>query len=119
MEFIESPIFTKIVKDYLQEDEYAELQRSLEQKPDAGALIPGTGGFRKLRWKDQSRGKGRRGGLRIIYYHFASDNQIWFMTLYGKNEITDLSEREKRLLRNAIQSELAMRKSQHGKRSQG
>ena len=57
--------------------------------------MQGTGGFRKLRWADARRGKGRRGGLRIIYYHFLSDHQIWFMTLYNKDEASDLTAQQK------------------------
>jgi len=56
-----------------------------------------TGGFRKLRWSNPRRGKGRLGGLRIIHYHFASDRQIWLMTLYDKDECSDLTPTEKRL----------------------
>jgi len=84
MEFIEAPAFTRYVSEYL-DDGYRKLQRELAGNPDLGDLIPGTGGFRKLRWADARRGKGRRGGLRIIYYYFLSAQQIWLMTLYGKN----------------------------------
>lgn len=111
MEFIEAPAFTRVVRDYLQDQDYAELQRRLEYQPDAGDLIPGTGVFRKLRWQDPRRGKGRRGGLRIIYYYFLSDQQIWLMTIYGKDEAVDLTAGEKKLLRAAIKDELAMRAS--------
>ena len=72
--------------------------------------MPGTGGFRKLRWRDSGRGKGKRGGLRIIYYHLTSDHQIWFVTIYGKDETTDLTVEEKRILKRAIQTELAARR---------
>jgi len=70
--------------------------------------MPGTGGFRKARWADVRRGKGRRGGLRIIYYHFKSDSQ-WLMTLYGKDEASDLTAKEKKALQAAIESELGAR----------
>lgn len=75
MEFIEAPAFTRHVADYLTDDQYRELQRQLAETPEKGDLISGTGGFRKLRWSDQRRGKGRRGGLRIIYYYFRADEQ--------------------------------------------
>jgi hypothetical protein len=110
MEFFEAPAFTKFVKNYLEDDHYADLQRRLEQEPEAGDLIPGTGGLRKLRWRDRSRGKGVRGGLRIIYYYFLSDFQIWLLTIYDKDEAADLSATEKKLLRQAIESELENRK---------
>jgi hypothetical protein len=67
MEFIEAPLFTKMLPDYLGDDEYRELQLYLTVQPEAGELMPGTGGLRKLRWADQRRGKGKRGGLRVIY----------------------------------------------------
>jgi mRNA-degrading endonuclease RelE of RelBE toxin-antitoxin system len=70
MEFIETPAFTRHVSDYLAEDQYRQLQNELAGNPERGDLMPGTGGFRKLRWADPRRGKGRRGGLRIIYYYF-------------------------------------------------
>lgn len=67
--------------------------------------MPGTGGFRKLRWKDPQRGKGSRGGLRIIYYYFPAAQQIWLMTLYGKDETADLTPEEKKALKRAIETE--------------
>ena len=59
-------------------------------------MMPGTGGFRKMRWPDVRRGKGRRGGLRIINYYFKSDHQIWLMAVYDKDEALDLITEEKR-----------------------
>ena len=117
MEFIEAPVFSRLVADYLNDDDYALLQRRLGENPLAGDLIPGTGGFRKLRWPDPRRGKGKRGGLRIIYYHFLSDYQIWLLTLYNKDEVADLSTNEKKLLRQSIEVELRSRrkKSPRGK----
>ena len=72
-------------------------------------VMPGTGGFRKMRWADPERGKGRRGGLRVIYYCFETDRQIWLITLYGKNEANDLSPAEKKALKAAIESETRQR----------
>jgi hypothetical protein len=109
MEFIESPAFSRSLPDYLGDESYRELQNSLVADPDIGDLMPATGGFRKMRWRDARRGKGRRGGLRIIYYHFAYDEQIWLMTIYGKNEASDLTAKEKKALRAAIESELEAR----------
>lgn len=74
-------------------------------------LMPGTRGFRKLRWADPKRGKGRRGGLRIIYYFFVTDQQIWLMTLYDKDEAADLTPKEKRMLKDAIETELRARQA--------
>jgi len=71
--------------------------------------MTGTGGFRKIRWADARRGKGTRGGLRIIYYHFLSDHQIWFMTLYDKDEAADLTPTQKKTLKAALEVELEAR----------
>jgi hypothetical protein len=109
MEFVEAPAFTRFLKDYLNDDQYFALQHLLTQNPALGDLMPNTGGFRKLRWADQRRGKGRRGGLRIIYYHFPSDHQIWLMTVYGKDEAGDLTAAEKKALQAAIAAELKSR----------
>lgn len=73
--------------------------------------MPGTGGCRKLRWEDRRRGKGKRGGLRVIYYYLVNEMQIWLLTLYGKDEAVDLSAREKRLLKAAIEQEMRRRRS--------
>ena len=72
--------------------------------------MPGTGGFRKLRWEDARRGKGRLGGLRIIYYLLTADCQVWFFTIYDKSEATDLSQDEKHALKLAIDAEVAQRR---------
>ena len=109
MEFIEAPAFTRNLSKYLDDDEYRTLQAELAANPELGDVMPGTGGFRKMRWADARRGKGRRGGLRIIYYHFQSDCQIWLMTAYDKDEASDLTVKEKKALRTAIESELAAR----------
>ncbi len=118
MEFIEAPAFARYVSDYLADDEYRELQNQLANNPDLGDLMPGTGGFRKLRWRDPRRGKGRRGGLRIIYYYFLADQQIWLMTLYDKNEATDLTPKEKKALKSAIEAELHARQAKRLARDQ-
>ena len=73
--------------------------------------MPGAGGFRKLRWADPRRGKGRRGGLRVIYYYFLSDWQIWLVAIYDKNQAQDLTPAEKRALKDAIADELDARKA--------
>lgn len=78
--------------------------------PELGDVMPGTGGFRKLRWQDSRRGKGKRGGLRIIYYYLTADHQVWFFTLYDKDEADDLTAEEKKLLKQAIQNELNARR---------
>lgn len=97
MIFIETPIFTEDVANLLSEDEYRALQNSLAENPDAGDVIQGTGGLRKARWGAQ--GKGKRGGVRIIYYHIVSAYQIRLILIYQKGAKDDLSEDEKKMLR--------------------
>jgi hypothetical protein len=111
MIFIEAPAFTRHLSGYLDDEQYRELQTRLAANPELGDLMPGTGGFRKLRWADARRGKGRRGGLRVIYYYFSSVQQIWLMTLYDKNEAADLTPQEKKALKAAIEAEVAARRS--------
>jgi putative transcriptional regulator len=114
MEFIEAPASTRHLSDYLSDDEYRAVQEELGTNPELGDLMPGTGGFRKMRWADARRGKGRRGGLRIIYYHFKSDHQIWLMTVFDKDEASDLNPKEKKALKTAIEGELAAASRQTG-----
>ena len=111
MEFIEAPAFTRRVSVYLTDDGYRKLQNHLAANPELGDLMPGTGGFRKLRWADPTRGKGRRGGLRIIYYYFWADRQIWLMALYDKDEASDLTPKEKTALKGAIENEARARQA--------
>ena len=85
MEIIETSIFTKLIYSYLTDDEYLGLQGYLIKYPDAGRVVPGSGGVRKLRWT--SAGKGKRGGVRVIYYFKKRDNEIWMLTIYGKSQV--------------------------------
>ncbi len=70
VEFIEASLFTRLLPEYLTDDEYAQLQLHLANDPEAGDVIPGTGGFRKVRWGDPRRGQRKTRGLRVIYYLF-------------------------------------------------
>lgn len=88
MEFIETSIFTKLIYTYLTDDEYVGLQGFMLKHPEAGKIVPGSGGVRKLRWA--SAGKGKRGGLRVIYYFKKQDNEIWMLTIYGKSEVENI-----------------------------
>ncbi len=92
MEFVEAPGFTALLRRYLDDDEYRSLQVFLAGQPHAGDVMPGTGGFRKLRWGDPRRGKGKR------------------------DEMADLSPAEKRLLKKAIEAELAQRAGRRSRR---
>jgi mRNA-degrading endonuclease RelE of RelBE toxin-antitoxin system len=111
VEFVEAPLFTRLLKNYLDDDGYHLLQLTLAQNPGFGAVIQGTGGFRKARWSDEKRGKGKRGGLRVIYYCFEKENLVWLLTIYDKSEMEDLSQHQKRLLRTAIEREKRARKT--------
>jgi mRNA-degrading endonuclease RelE of RelBE toxin-antitoxin system len=84
MIFIETITFTKLLSKYLTDDEYRVLQWHLLLNPEAGDLVRGSGGVRKVRWAQ--KGKGKRGGIRIIYFWKKSNNEIWLLTLYSKNE---------------------------------
>src|SRR3989338_11253786 len=105
MEFVEAPVFTRCLPGYLDDDAYRTFQALLAANPDLGDVMPGTGGFRKVGYADPRRGKGRRGGLRIIYFYFESERQIWLMTLYGKDEASGLTAKEKQALKGAIDLE--------------
>jgi hypothetical protein len=84
--------FTRLVSEFIDDENYAKLQISLAKKPGSGKVIPGGGGIRKLRWAGS--GKGKRGGLRIIYYWRMSANQIWMLFAYPKNEQEGLDASE-------------------------
>ena len=88
MEFIETSFFTKYVYEYLSEDEYSGLQSYLLQYPEAGKVVPGSGGVRKVRWG--MAGKGKSGGVRVIYYFKRQDDEIWLLTIYSKNEVENI-----------------------------
>lgn len=84
MVFVETTAFTRYVGHYLTDDEYLGLQMFLVERPDAGQIIRGTGGVRKLRWA--AAGKGKSGGVRIIYFWQVSKDKIWMLTIYSKSE---------------------------------
>jgi mRNA-degrading endonuclease RelE of RelBE toxin-antitoxin system len=81
--FVETKLFTKLVEEYLSDEEYGALQQALVANPEAGDVIPGSGGVRKLRWSVAGRGK--RGGIRVIYYLRSRQGQVWMLTLHAKN----------------------------------
>ena len=81
--FIETRFFSQLVGEYLSDDEYASPQKTLVANPQAGPLIPGSGGVRKIRWA--VRGRGKRGGVRVIYYAKIREGVIWMLTIYPKN----------------------------------
>jgi hypothetical protein len=97
MVFIETPIFTADVCALLSDEEYAALQQHLVAQPNAGPVIAGTGGLRKIRWA--VAGKGKRGGTRVIYYHVVAQAQIRMILIYRKGIKDGLTPKEKTVLR--------------------
>lgn len=97
MVFIESAVFTRQVGELLTDEEYTGLQWHLALDPKVGEVIRGTGGLRKVRWA--SSGGGKRGGVRVIYFHALSRNQVRLLLIYRKGIKDDLSAAEKKVLR--------------------
>ncbi|WP_341793732.1 MULTISPECIES: transcriptional regulator [unclassified Rickettsia] len=88
MEYIESPLFNKLLNSYFTDDEYASFQWHLALYPKSGDIIPGSDGLRKIRWT--AKGQGKRSGVRIIYYYKNKEEQIWLLTIYAKNEADNI-----------------------------
>lgn len=108
--FVELPAFAKYRPEYLDDEGFRDLQSSLMANPEAGDVIEGTGGLRKIRQPDPRRGKGKRGGLRVIYYWWDGKRQFWLFTLYDKDEMDDLSAKEKKALKDMLKRELEARR---------
>ncbi len=103
MVIIETSIFTRQVQSLLDDDNYRRLQTILVIRPDAGDLIPDGGGLRKIRWGAQGRGK--RGGVRVIYYWVVQQELILMLLIYAKNEQDSLTAEQLRVLRRIIEEE--------------
>jgi hypothetical protein len=114
-QLVEAPAFSRHREEYLDDEDFRRLQEYLAADPEAGDLVPGAGGIRKLRWKDSRRGKGKRGGLRVIYYCFLADEEIWLLTLYDKDQAIDLTKDDKEQLRRVLEAERAARKRKRPK----
>lgn len=95
--FIELPAFSRLADDYFSRDELAELQRFIAHNPQAGDVVSGTGGVRKLRW--QRPGMGKRGGLRLLYYVQDAQGRIWLLTVYAKSARENIAASTLNLLR--------------------
>ena len=108
--FIELPAFERNRESYLDDEGYRALQSLLMVDPEAGDLIAGTGGLRKLRFADKRRAKGKRGGLRVIYYWWTGGPEFWLFTLYDKDEMSDLTPKQKEMLKERVKGELKLRK---------
>jgi mRNA-degrading endonuclease RelE of RelBE toxin-antitoxin system len=104
MVFIETSVFTRQIKNLISDEYYLEMQKFLARLPTAGDLIRGSNGCRKLRWKAPARGK--RGGIRVIYYWVATDDQILMLTAYAKTKTDDLTTAQIRTLGQLVADEL-------------
>ena len=107
--FVELPPFERYRKSYLDDEAFRSLQQELLANPHAGDVIKGTGGLRKMRFSDERRGKGKRGGVRVIYYWWLGGAQFWLFTLYDKDELADLTDDERKLLAEMLKKELSAR----------
>lgn len=109
--FVELPAFERHRASYLDDLAFSNLQQELMRNPAAGEVIEGTGGLRKMRFADVRRGKGKRGGLRVIYYWWDSGMQFWLFTLYDKDEMADLTPTQRKTLKAMIKAELDSRRA--------
>jgi hypothetical protein len=108
--FVELPAFDRHRGEYLSDEAFRILQAVLMNSPDAGDVIEGTGGLRKLRFADVRRGKGKRGGLRVIYYWWEAGFQFWLYTVYDKDERDDLPPQQRKTLKTMLKTELEARR---------
>lgn len=102
--FVETSVFSRQLYGLLSDDGYRALQTALSLRPEQGTLIPGTGGLRKLRWP--LRGKGKRGGLRVIYYLYSTQDVIYLLLLYSKNQQEDLTQGQLKRLTRTLEEDL-------------
>lgn len=103
MVFLETPVFTRQIRELVDDDQYLELQATLVVRPDAGDVIPRSGGLRKIRIA--ASGRGKRGGARVIYYWIVARDQIYMLLAYAKNVQDDLTEDQLKVLRTLIRQE--------------
>ena len=100
MVIIETPIFTRLITNMMSDDEYKELQEALVTRPDRGAVIKNGGGLRKIRWALEGRGKS--GGVRVIYYWMTEDDQIYMLFVFPKNAQENLTDAQTKQLRQIV-----------------
>lgn len=119
--FVESTEFTAWVSEFLPDDTYARLQQELMDDPEKGTPIPACGGLRKVRAPDPRRGKGKRGGARVIYLYVPSAKWFFLLDIYGKDEKDDLSTAEKKILAGLVEElkEQAREAARRGKGREG
>jgi len=103
--FVELPRFERLRSSYMDDDAYKALQNELMLNPLAGDVMEGTGGLRKLRQPDPRRGKGKRGGLRVIYYWWLGGEQFWLFTVYDKDQADDLTPEQRKAVKRLLETE--------------
>jgi len=101
--FIETRLFSRLVRDYLSDEDYSKLQSELIKNPEAGAVVCGSGGVRKIRWA--ATGRGKRGGYRVIYYVRRPESVIWMLTIYPKNETDSIPGHVLKKIREEIEND--------------
>ena len=101
--FIETRLFSRLVRDYLSDEDYCKLQSELIKNPEAGAVVCGSGGVRKLRWA--ATGRGKRGGYRVIYYVRRPESVIWMLTIYPKSETDSIPGYVLKRIREEIEND--------------
>jgi hypothetical protein len=102
--FIELPPFERLRVDHLTDDNFLKFQLMLMENPLKGDVIQQTGGLRKVRFEDEKRGKGKRGGIRVIYYWYLNESLFYLFTLYDKDEKDDLTKQQRDTLRNVLEN---------------
>lgn len=107
--FVEMPSFSRHRGEYLDDQAFANFQEALMRYPEMGDVVANTGGLRKVRFGDALRGKGKRGGLRVIYYWWLGGEQFWLFSLYNKDELGDLSYDQRKLLKQRLEFEIKTR----------
>lgn len=107
--FVELPPFQRHRATYLDDEAFRSFQYLLMENPEAGDVIQGVGGLRKIRFADERRQKGKRGGIRVIYYWWREGAQFWLFTLYGKDTQNDLNEQQKKVLKQLLEAEIDAR----------
>jgi len=103
MVIVETSIFTRQVQALLTDDEYRRLQATLVEHPDMGPIIVGSGGLRKVRWG--ARGRGKRGGVRVIYYWAVAQDRLLMLLVYAKSDQDDLSHDQLKMLKKIVEEE--------------
>ena len=107
--FIELPAFERLRATYLDDMSFRRLQEEMMKNPQAGDVMQDTGGLRKLRFADERRGKGKSGGLRVIYFFKVAADQFWLFAIYDKDEADDLGPDQRKMLKQRLDAEIKAR----------